>query len=235
MLAAMLLLSACSKKQDVPEAAFTEQGTEVKTHQEERKAEEEVKEAEPEIAAPQETKPEYQKGVVTENGWESAYLGLCYHVPEGMYMSTEEEQAAMTGLGEELLSENFGELQMRYTELVSCCEMMSLNAAGTVNLLITTEEAADTGLNAEAYADSLREQLAKMDTVAYRVSGENERAVVGGEEFVKLSCEADFGGVSMCQDYYIGILKGRAVSIVVTYMAQVAELAGRAIDGVGSF
>ena len=59
----------------------------------------------------------YAKGSVSETGWESEFFGLRYTAPEGMGMSTEEELNGLMGLGQEVLSDDFSELQLKYAEL----------------------------------------------------------------------------------------------------------------------
>lgn len=221
LLAVLLLSAACGKKQETKEP-------EAVAAQEEEKEEEE--EEEEEAAPEEETADKYQKGLVTESGWESEYLELCYTAPEGMHMSTEEELNSMMGIGEELLSDDFSELQLKYAEMISVYEMMSTDDTGAVNVIVTSEKVLG-GLDAETYADNVRKQLESISVADYVISEEKETAVVGGKEFVKLTCTADYSGVSMHQDYYIRAFGDRVAAITVTYIDQTAELAGKALDG----
>lgn len=61
----------------------------------------------------------YAKGSVSETGWESEFFGLRYTAPEGMGMSTEEELNDLMGLGQEVLSDDFSELQLKYCGYLS--------------------------------------------------------------------------------------------------------------------
>lgn len=245
-LAAAVVLTACggnasSEGADV-ETAVTEEAEaeseETEASDEEAEAVENEDAAETEEAA-EETEAEetegYAKGTVIENGWESAHLGLRFTAPEGMTMSTEEELNQVMGLGEDVLSEDFSELALEYAKMATVYEMMSTDELGTTNVIMTAEQLPTASIDAEAYADAIRQNLASISQMTYTVSEENEIVTLGGTDFIKIASTVDYSGVSMYQDYYISIIGDRAVSIAVTYIDDTAELAGQIVDGFAAY
>ena len=244
-LAAAVVLTACGGKTETEsadvETAVTEEA-DVETEGEEAEEADtaDAQEAEPEEAveaeeeetaeAAEEASSDYVKGTVTENGWESEWLGLRFTTPEGMTMSTDEELNEIMGLGEEVLSEDFSELQLEYAKMSSVYEMMSADEPGLTNVMVTAEKMLVSSMDAEAYADAVRQGLESVSQIDYTISEENENVTIGGTDFVKVSAAADYSGVSMYKDYYIGIIGDRAVSIAVTYVDDTADLANQVVN-----
>ncbi len=229
-LAAAVVLTACggnAESESTAVEAAVEEEAEVEADVEEA---DETEEAAVETEETEEAASEFVKGIVTENGWESEYLGLRYTAPEGMAMSTEEELNAMMGLGEEVISEDFSELQLEYAKMSSVYEMMSTDEMGITNVVVTAEKLLVNGMDAEAYADAVRQGLESVSQIDYTISEENEAVTIAGLDFIKVSSVADYSGVSMYQDYYIGIIGDRALSIAVTYVDQSAELAEQVVN-----
>lgn len=247
-LAAAVVLTACggnteTESADVETAVTEETDVETKDEEVEEPDETDEDEAEPEEAvepeeeekeeaeeAAEEAAGDFVKGTITENGWESEWLGLRYTTPEGMTMSTDEELNEMMGLGEEMLSEDFSELQLEYAKMASVYEMMSVDDLGITNVVVTAEKMLVSSMDAEAYADAIRQGLESVSQIDYTISEENEDVTIGGLDFIKVSSVADYSGVSMYQDYYISIIGDRAVSIAVTYVDQSADLAEQVVN-----
>lgn len=223
VLAASMVLSACGAKAENAEANVeTEMPTETET------------EAIADVEAPVEEEApaeaaDYIKGVSTETGWESEWLGIRYVCPEGMKMSTEEELNTAMGLGQEVLSEDFSEAQLKYAELASVYEMMSADELGITNVIVSVEKL-PMALTAELYMGAVKQQLAAMTAMAYEVAEETETVNLGGVEFLKLACMADYEGVSMYQDYYATVIDDRAVAIVLTYIEETKATAEAVVN-----
>lgn len=217
VLAASMVLSACGAKAENAEANVeTEMPTETET---EAIADVEVEqEAElPAEEAPVADATDYTKGVSTETGWESEWIGIRYVCPQGMTMSTEEELNTAMGLGQEVLAEDFSEAQLKYAELASVYEMMSADELGITNVIVSVEKL-PMALTADLYMEAVKQQLAAMTAMTYEVAESTETVNLGGVEFLKLACKADYEGVSMYQDYYATVIDDRAVAIVLTYI-----------------
>lgn len=250
-LAAALMLTACGGDAESTEAETsveaeaeeteteaeeteTEAETEVEAEAEDKAETEAEAEAETEAEAEEAVAGEYAKGLVTETGWESEWLGIRYTLPEGMTMSSDEELNEMMGLGQEVLSEDFSELQLKYAEMASVYEMMSKDELGVTNVIVLSEKL-PMSLTAEEYVEVLTQQLAQVSTVQYEVTGDTETVTIGATDFVKLSTEADYDGVKMYQEYYVTVRDDRAATITLTYIDQTAETAEAVRNGFGAY
>lgn len=196
-------------------------------------AEEAVEEIVEEVEETVEEALDYTKGTLTENGWESEWLGLRFTAPEGMVMSTEEELAETMGIGQEILAQDFTEQQLAYAELATVYEMMCSDAMGS-NVILMAEKLPMT-LTADQYIEILANQMTSVTAVQYEVKSDDEVVTIGGIEFNKLACAADYEGVSLCQDYYITIKDNRAVALAVTYTDATADVSESILNGFAAY
>lgn len=196
-------------------------------------AEEAVEEIVEEVEETVEESLAYAKGTLTENGWESQWLGLRFTAPEGMVMSTEEELAETMGIGQEILAQDFTEQQLAYAELATVYEMMCSDAMGS-NVILMAEKLPMT-LTADQYIEILANQMTSVTAVQYEVKSDDEVVTIGGIEFNKLACAADYEGVSLCQDYYITIKDNRAVALAVTYTDATADVSESILNGFAAY
>lgn len=255
LLAATVALTACGGKKET-ESVSTEMEAETQAQAdveaetqvqadveaEAEKAEEtevketEVKEAEKvtEEKETEETTGDYEKGIVTEEGWESKWIGLRYTSPEGMKMSTEEELNEVMGLGQEMLSEDYNKLQLMYAEMASVYEMMSTDEAGTTNVIITAEKL-PMKFSEQEYVEVLIQNLSAVSSVQYHVISSDEIVTIGGVDFVKLACDANYAGASLYQDYYVTIFGDRAVTIAITYTDVTVETAEAVVNAFSAY
>ena len=152
----------------------------------------------------------------------SEFFGLRYTAPEGMGMSTEEELNDLMGLGQEVLSEDFSELQLKYAELTSVYEMMSVADDQTTNIVVTVEKLMGK-MDAAQYAKALEQGLSQVTAINYTLISDDETVKIGGADYLKVSYEAESSGVSMYQDYYIAVVDNRAISLTLTYVDESAR------------
>lgn len=164
----------------------------------------------------------YVKGTVTETGWESEFFGLRYTTPDGMTMSSEEELNELMGLGQEVLSDDFSELQLKYAELTSVYEMMSVAEDQTTNVVITVEKLM-AKMDVAKYIEALEQGLSQVSAINYTLVSDSDTVKLGNGEYTKVSYEAESSGVSMFQDYYVRIVDDRAVAITLTYVDESAR------------
>ena len=152
-----------------------------------------------------------------EGGWESEFFGLRYTAPEGMGMSTEEELNDLMGLGQEVLSDDFSELQLKYAELTSVYEMMSVSDDQTTNVVVTVEKVMGK-MDASQYVSALEKGLEQVSAISYTLISDDETIKLGNADYIKVSYQAEASGVTMYQDYYVRVVDDRAVAITLTYM-----------------
>lgn len=164
----------------------------------------------------------YAKGSVSETGWESEFFGLRYTAPEGMGMSTEEELNELMGLGQEVLSDDFSELQLKYAELTSVYEMMSVADDQTTNVVVTVEKLMGK-MDASQYVSALEQGLSQVSAISYTLISDDETVKIGNGDYIKVSYQAESSGVSMYQDYYVRVVDDRAIALTLTYIDESAR------------
>ncbi len=214
--------------------AGEETGKEDKAEEEAKAEEENAAKEEKKTEAEEETADEYIKGIITENGWESEWIGIRYTTPEGMNMSSEEELDEVMGLGKEVLADDYTERQLAYAEMVSVYEMMSVDEAGATNVFVTVEKLPKT-LTTEEFVDLMINNLECVTAIQYEISSRDEMVTIGAREFNKVACKADYQGVAMCQDYYTTVIGDRAVTIAITYIDMTDDLAQEVFDAFGAY
>jgi len=232
-MAMALVLSACNSKEEVkvaPALAGEEEAISTEAQEETVVEETVVEEVAEDVETETETEtvPEteeaegqkYTKGICTENGWESEWLGIRYTLSDGAVMSTEEELDAIMGAGQEMLSDDFTEAQLKYAELTTVYEMMCTGADQVTNLSMTVENVM-VEMDVDTFVSVFKNTLAGVSAMSMTVTDEEEDVVVAGKEFKKLHCEVDYEGMSIFQDYYLTTKDTRAISIVVTYLDEV--------------
>ncbi len=187
---------------------------------------------EPEIEEPEVVEPvdDYVKGIITETGWESQWLDLRYTAPEGMEMASEAELNKLMGLGEQLDSEDYEQLQREYANLYLVQEMRSVDGNGT-SVFVTVEKSSSSSLTAEKYIDALSKSLALASAIQYEIPESPETVDIAGKDFLKLAVSADFNGKKSYQDYYVRVRNKRILHIIVTYNEDTVELAEHIVNG----
>lgn len=210
-LATAVLLTACGGQETANEAPVEEATEEV------------VEEAE-------ETASDYTKGISSETGYESEWLGIRFTAPEGAAMLTEEELNEMMGLGQEVLSEDFSDLQLQYAEMSTVSEMMCTAAEGTPNVVMSVEKMMADATAAD-YAEVLAQTLGQVTTMTYTIDSSDEVVTIGGKDFVKVAASVEYEGVSMKQNYYVMVQGDRAVSIALTFTPETEDAAEAMMNG----
>ncbi len=251
VLAAALMLTACggksesgqreegtSSKQEAGTSKETESEEETELEVENVKSEEPSPEKKAELQAEKEenesegnenqeeaAEDNFVKGIVTDTGWESEFLGMRYTLLEGMYMATEEALNEMMGLGVEVLSGDFSEQQLKYAQMRTVYEMMSTDATGANNVVLTIEKLPLKNMETEVYVQSLKTQLGKVTTIPYTITGDDETVSIAGKDFIKVNTQIGSGDDAKKQDYYASVHEGRAICIIVTYSDETSEVA----------
>lgn len=233
LMAISLVLTACGGKEAAAEVEETlEDAAEAEVEEAAKEAEEALEEAEAAVKETEEAVAEteseeaeestenaegYAKGVMTADGWESEWLGIRYTAPAGTVMTSEEELNSMMGLGQELLSEDFNELQLKYAELNTVYEMMCASEDQVTNVIVTIEKL-PIAMDVDTYISSFENTLSQVTAMTYTIVGKDEVITVGGRDFTRVECVADYNGVEIYQDYCLTIVDDRAVSLTVTYV-----------------
>lgn len=174
---------------------------------------------------------EYERGIVTQDAWESEFWNLRFTPPQGLSMLGEEELNNMMGLGEEMLSQNFSEKQVEYAQMMNVYEMMSTNLTGDANVVVTTEKLLASGFSSEDYLQAMKRTVTSITTISYTVLEEGQTYQIGDDTFGVMKVMGEGSGMVMYQDYYALVKGNRALAIAITYTDDTAQMAGEMIEG----
>lgn len=210
-------MTACGGKENVSEEPAEEAVEEVveETEEVEEEVAEEVEDEATEEPA-EEASSDYTKGTSTETSYESEWIGIRFTAPEGATMMTEEELNEMMGISQDMLSEDFNDLQLKIAEMNTVQEMMCTAADGIPNVTIAAEKI-QSNMTLEEYMEMLKSTLEQVTSMAYTVELTDEVVTIGGKDFTKLSAVAEVDGATLNQDFFAMIQGDRAVSITLTY------------------
>lgn len=164
----------------------------------------------------QDMSSEFKKGTVSENGWESQWLGMRFTAPEGTRMASEETLDELMGISEELLAEDLSDAQIKYAELTSVREMMCYDESTKTNVIVSVDRL-PLEMSEEVYAQQLALSLSSVSVMKYERAGEDEQTEIAGISYLKSGYRVETAGQSLHTDYYIRMIDDRVVSVVVTY------------------
>ena len=216
-IAVTLMLTACGTKEEVQEPVedvVVETESDV---EDESVIETEEEETETEELTEEEKVSDFAKGILTDEGWESEWLGMRFVPEDTMNMSTEEELNDLMGISMDMLSEDFNELQIQYAELNTVSEMMCTADDNASNVNMTLEKL-PMKIDVDTYVELFLAQVSEVSVMAMNVVNEGEDVTVAGRDFKKLQCEVSYEGVTLYQDYYMAIIEDRVQIIVVSYL-----------------
>ena len=216
-IAVTLMLTACGTKEEVQEPVedvVVETESDV---EDESVIETEEEETETEELTEEENVSDFAKGILTDEGWESEWLGMRFVPEDTMNMSTEEELNDLMGISMDMLSEDFNELQIQYAELNTVYEMMCTADDNASNVNMTLEKL-PMKIDVDTYVELFLAQVSEVSVMAMNVVNEGEDVTVAGRDFKKLQCEVSYEGVTLYQDYYMAIIEDRVQIIVVSYL-----------------
>lgn len=161
---------------------------------------------------------DYIRGTNTDAGWESEFWGLHFTAPEGLYMLNEEGLNTAMGLGKELVSKNYSELQATYAEMVSLYEMMCMSPGGETNVVVTVEKLYMKNMSSADYMKAAMTQLEALKEPVYTIlENDGNETEIGGENFCVAKVKGESGAASLYQDYYVRVKNNRALIIIITY------------------
>lgn len=169
---------------------------------------------EPEEQEPEEQTPEYERGIATDTGFESEWLGVRFTAPEGYVMATEDEMLEMMQLGAEAM--DLGSEAVDYAQLTTVYEMMASTPTGLPNVVAMVEKLSFSSMSLEQYFEALRTQLEPM---GYVVSEELGSADIAGQSYSTGTASVSVNDVDMTQKFYMNKVDNRMIVFSVTYSA----------------
>ncbi|MDR1736837.1 MAG: hypothetical protein LBR85_08245 [Oscillospiraceae bacterium] len=154
----------------------------------------------------------YEKGIITETGFESEYFGLRFTPPEDFAMSTAEEIDAMMNLGAEITGLDFD-----YSTLTTVYEMMATSLSSATNVIIMAEKPTPGDITADQYLELMKVQLPAVPEMNYVVGDEITSVEIAGETYKKLTAEGVALGFTLIQDYHVRKVGDRLIFISISY------------------
>lgn len=156
----------------------------------------------------------YQKGILTENGFESKYLDLRFTAYEGCTMPDEEYMLQLADFGMEAVYSDVDKKTIDYAKANTFYEMMVVGPSQVANIMVMVEKVPITITKVSQYIDILKSGMDDVEELDYLFEDTTSSADLAGKSYTKLS--ATISGV-MKQDFYVRKEGVRMISFVVTY------------------
>lgn len=161
----------------------------------------------------------YEKGVLTEYGFESKWMGVRFSAPKGAELSTQAElDETMRVLDEALYGGQAGE-QLDYTKLSVVYELEAVWPSDDLLMQVIVECLPEGSMSVEEYATQTKEELTQFagDGIAYIIDDKLYPVNIGGQEFYNFGIITEYGSeVEVHQDTYLKVQDGRLIMISFT-------------------
>ncbi len=178
----------------------------------------------------------YEKGSITENGFESKWIDLRFTAQADMHMLTQEELDAAMKQGADILYKDDAEAILDYAGMTTVTEMMAQTADGA-NVIVQVERLPllYAAMTEEEYLSTM---LANLQAVTSEITtGENYYTLeLGDETYLGISTGADYNtGVIVYQEFLVRKKEGRMISVVVSYTDYSVESAKNFLQVFGAY
>ena len=153
------------------------------------------------------------RGEWNGNQYVNEFANIKFNLPSGWSKYSDEQIAQVMNVGVELLNDD----QKKLAELAQSMVIYGMVAnddttKANVSVLL---EKPTMKITPESYATSLKQQLAAVSSIQYKVN-ETATAKVGSEEYTALTSTASVSGVEIGQSYYIRAEGDYIITIIVT-------------------
>jgi len=163
---------------------------------------------EPEVKEPEAAELLYERGILTDTGYESRYLGLRFTAPAGYIMVTDEELMALMGLGAEYL--DIDQKTLDYALLTTVYEMMVTAPSGSPNVNLLVEKLPFRNITVEQYFDAVKPQLVEFGYEVFDLPS----VEIAGQTYQQLGSSLDMFGTTLLQRYMTRKIDDRMVSFI---------------------
>lgn len=167
-------------------------------------------------------KPEdtYEKGVLTESGFESEWIGLRFEKPENVSMATQEEMDDEMFQSLEDIYESGAEMALDYAKLSTVNEMRATWEIGLPVVQILVEKVSYRAMTEEDYLIQLKKNIELLygNSMDLGYGEDFDTIVIGGLEFEVFSMWLEQDGVKIKQEYCVRKKEGRMMCIIFTYV-----------------
>lgn len=164
----------------------------------------------------------YVKGTITENGFESEWMGLRFTKPATAIMATQEQMDAVMLQGLQAMYGEQAAEMFDYATMSSVNEMQAAWLAGYPVVQVVVEKMPMAGFTEEVYLSAVVENLnatSEISGYVYTFDEELYSVELAGQEYIGLATSVDAGvGVTIYQDYLVREKDGRMILIAFTYI-----------------
>jgi len=161
----------------------------------------------------------YEKGVLTEHGFESKWIGLRFSAPKEAELSTQAElDETMRVLDEALYGGQAGAI-LDYTKLNVVYELEAVWPSNDLLMQVLVERLPEETASVEEYAAQTKEELTQFagDGIAYIIDDKLYPVNIGGQEFYNFGIITEYGSeVEVHQETYLKVQDGRLIMISFT-------------------
>jgi len=169
----------------------------------------------------------YERGIITETGFESKYLNLKFDLPQGFVMASDEEMLEIMKIGNEALETS--KLEVNFANLTTVYEMMASAPIGFPNVSLMVEKLIISGITTDKYSAALRKTLAGVSAVNYVIGDDITTVEIAGQSYKQLSASLpDFG---IIQNYIFRKSGNRMISFITTYTPDTNQEMKMLMDG----
>jgi len=138
----------------------------------------------------------YVKGILTDTGFESAYLNLRFTLPDGYVMGPND----------------------------SSYEMLASTPSGSPNVSVIAEKLTSSAVTEEQYIETVKSQSKNLNgEISYTFDNETTAVELAGENYIKLSAEAYYGDAELMKDILMRKIDNRMVLITFSYTADTSD------------
>jgi hypothetical protein len=159
---------------------------------------------------------DYERGKLTETGFESKYLDIRFTLPEGFVMATEEDMLQMMGIGADIAGVN-----KKIVELTTVYEMMVSAVTGNPNVILIVEKPLFSNITTEQYFDALKTNLLNLNTRDYVIDDQITSVEIAGYTYKQLN--ASLPSLALLQNYIVRKQGNRMIGFIITYTLETKQ------------
>jgi len=181
----------------------------------------------------------YVKGIITENGFESEWMGLKFTKPATVIMATQEEMDAVMLQVLQLLYGENAEAMFDYATMASVNEMQATWLAGSPVVQIMVEKLPMAGWTETSYLSAVAANLnatSQTSGLIYTIDENLYSLELAGQEFIGMETSVDIGaGNIIYQDYLVKEKDSRMIIIAFSYIEAMESYLQEAIAAFSAY
>ena len=181
----------------------------------------------------------YVKGTITENGFESEWMGLRFTKPATVIMATQEEMDAVMLQGLQMMYGEQAAEMFDYATMSSVNEMQATWLAGSPVVQIAVEKMPTAGWTEIEYLSAVAANLnatSQTSGVLYTIDENIYSIEIAGQEYFGLATSVDIGAdAPIYQDYLVREKDGRMILIAFSYVEAMESYLQEAFDAFSAY